>query len=105
MKKSTSQFALTSLDHRQAGGTPPEILERNPGKKLVELLDETGICELLEDRREPLQQLTQDQRKEGIGRRVAGWYLDDLTYLSKINRLPTRYQSDLALYQHLLKKE
>lgn len=101
-----SPLAMTAEDHRAIGSTPPEILQKNLGKTMAELMTDEEILLFLEGLKNRQQKIT-----EGLARlpKRKSWehlalqtqkeankdnFKLSLKYLEEINRLPKEFSPE-----------
>lgn len=54
-------LGVTGEDHRSIGSTPPEILQKNPGKTKLELMSDRDISIWLRNKKEELEKYSSEK--------------------------------------------
>ncbi|QQG45173.1 MAG: hypothetical protein HYW89_04210 [Candidatus Sungiibacteriota bacterium] len=104
-KKAAEKFerlgllGVTAEDHREIKSTPPEELEKNPGKTRAELMSDEEITQWLKKQRDLIEEFSQEKYKDNS---FAQSYLPDLRkklelsirYLKEIGRLPRNFEEE-----------
>ncbi len=80
--------------HRGIGGTPPDILVRNPGKCRAELFDDQQLLDYLRTEYGGILKFYRDP-KDNTERMFAERFLLDLRYLDSVKRLPKEFENYL----------
>ena len=97
-------FGVTAKDHHDLGGTPPDILENNPGKTKIDLYSDQDIEKELQDWHDSWVEFNDPKHKDST---FAQSYLKSLykkilistAYLRSINRLPEKFKNFDKLVQ------
>lgn len=90
-------LGVTAEDHKGIGSTPPEILEKNPGKTESELMTDEDIERWLKEKKDELKKFS---AKEYLDNTFAQSYLPTLKeeikttidFLRSIKRLPEKFR-------------
>ena len=90
-------LGVTAEDHKGIGSTPPEILEKNPGKTESDLMTDEDLAQWLKEKEEELKKYS---GKEYLDNAFAQSYLPTLkeeikttiNFLRSINRLPEKFR-------------
>ncbi len=96
-QKLTGYLSLTKEDHNAIGSTPPNILMKNPGKTMAELMGDQEIRDYLKKQKDFLDELNKQLRNNDTS--AISWINEtqhslDLArkYLSSIERLPEEFE-------------
>lgn len=88
-------LAMTDRDHWKAGSTPPDILNKHPGKPQGELLTKQEIEEYLQDCKKQIERTGEKAKANPafeLTKRALERNLElDKEYLERIGRLPGKF--------------